>query len=121
VRRALQAIAASAAAAIISTAAMAEGQGKYNVSGTNVKDKSQYEGTATFTKTGQMTWRVVEDIGSESFEGFGIGDGKVIAVSFASDGSNTVALFIANPDGSYSGSWADEGDTEISTETLKPQ
>jgi hypothetical protein len=114
-------IAATALAAMMSTPAVAEGQGKYSVSGTNIKDKSQYEGTATLTKTGQMTWRVVEDIAGESFEGFGIGDGKVIAVTFATDGSNAVALFIANPDGSYTGRWADEGDTDVSTETLKPE
>src|SRR6267154_781411 len=57
-----------------------------------------------------MTWEVVEDIGGDTFEGFGIGDGKTIAVGFATDGSSVVALYIANPDGSYSAMWADEGD-----------
>ena len=120
-RRSSQAVAALALMAIFSTAAMAEGSGRYSVSGTNVKDKSHYEGTATLTKTGSMTWHMVEEIGGDTIEGFGIGDGKVIAVSFATDASTTVALFIANSDGSYTGMWAGEDDTDVSTETLKPQ
>jgi hypothetical protein len=102
-------------------AALAEGPGKYTVSGTNVKDKSEYRGTATLTQTGHMTWEVVEDIAGDTFEGFGIGDGKTIAVTFANDGSTVVALYVANADGSYTGMWADEGDKDVSTETLKPQ
>ena len=111
-----------------STAAVAEGPGKYTVTGTNVKDKSEYHGTATLTQTGHMTWEVVEDIGGDTFEGFGIGDGKTIAVGFGprarekpSIASSVVALYIANPDGSYSAMWADEGDKDVSTETLRPQ
>jgi hypothetical protein len=111
----------AASALVFSTAAVAEGPGKYTVSGTNVKDKSEYHGTATLTQTGHMTWEVVEDIGGDTFEGFGIGDGKTIAVGFATDGSSVVALYTANPDGSYSAMWADEGDKDVSTETLRPQ
>jgi exonuclease III len=105
----------------LSTTALAEGPGKYSVSGTNVKDKSEYHGTATLTKTGPVTWEVAEDIGGDTFEGFGVGDGKTIAVTFATDGSTVVALYVANADGSYTGMWAEEGDKEVSTETLKPQ
>ena len=115
------AIAALALARAFPTAAVAEGPGKYTVSGTNVKDKLEYHGTATLTQTSRMTWEVVEEIAGDTFEGFGIGDGKTIAVSFATDGSAVVALYIANPDGSYTGMWADEGDKDVSTETLKPQ
>jgi hypothetical protein len=32
-----------------------------------------------------------------------------------------VALYIANPDGSYTGIWAGEDDKDINTETLKPE
>jgi hypothetical protein len=55
-----------------------------------------------------------------AFEGFGIGDGKTIAVGLQRTGRRWVAL-IANPDGSYSAMWADEGDKDVSTETLRPQ
>jgi len=120
-QRALLAVATLVLSAALSIAALAEGPGKYSVSGTNVKDKSEYHGTATLTKTGPVTWEVAEDIAGDTFEGFGVGDGKTIAVSFATDGSTVVALYVANADGSYTGIWADEGDKEVSTETLKPQ
>jgi len=120
-QRALLAVATLVLSAALSIAALAEGPGKYSVSGTNVKDKSEYHGTATLTKTGPVTWEFAEDIAGDTFEGFGVGDGKTIAVSFATDGSTVVALYVANADGSYTGIWADEGDKEVSTETLKPQ
>jgi hypothetical protein len=43
-RSGLQGLAASAVIAILSTAAIAEGQGRYSVNGTSAKDKSNYEG-----------------------------------------------------------------------------
>ena len=120
-RRAWPVLAAWALAGAVSNTALAEGPGKYTVSGTNIKDKSEYHGTATLTQTGHMTWEVVEDIAGDTFEGFGVGDGKTIAVSFATDGSSVVALYTANPDGSYTGMWADEGDKDVSIETLQLQ
>ena len=120
-QRAWQLPSALTVAAIVATAAAAEGPGKYAVSGSNVKDKSEYHGTARLSQTGHMTWQMVEEIAGDTFEGFGIGDGKTIAVTFATDGSTVVALYVANPDGSYTGMWADEGDKDVSVETLKPQ
>ena len=120
-QRALLAVATLVLSTALSIAALAEGPGKYSVSGTNVKDKSEYHGTETLTKTGPVTWEFAEDIAGDTFEGFGVGDGKTIAVSFATDGSTVVALYVANADGSYTVIWADEGDKEVSTETLKPQ
>lgn len=116
-----RAIAGLILAASFSTAAVAEGQGRYTVAGTNVKDKLDYQGTATLTKTGNMTWQMIEVIGSDTIEGFGVGDGKIIAMSFDNGGSATVAIYIANADGGYTGMWAGEDDKEVSTETLKPQ
>ena len=121
-RRGLQGLAALAVIAILSTAAIAEGQGRYSVNGTSAKDKSNYEGVVILTKTGKMIWRVIEVVGKSTREGFGVGDGRVITISFvAADGSTAVALYIANSNGSYTGIWAREGDVEVSTETLKPE
>ena len=120
-RRLLAAAAFAALTASVSLAAMAEGAGRYSVAGTNTKEKTKYEGTVTFTKTGNSTWQVLEIIGNDTLEGFGIGDGKVIAVSYATDTGTQLALYTANSDGSYTGIWAAEDDNEISTETLKPQ
>ena len=120
-RRRFLATTAFALTAILSVAAMAEGTGRYSVTGTNVKDKTNYQGTATITKTGNSTWQVVEIIGNDTLEGFGIGDGKMIAVSYASDAGNNLALYTANSDGSYTGIWVGEDDKDVNTETLKPQ
>jgi hypothetical protein len=114
-------LALATSTALVSINSMAEGPGRYNVAGTNTKDNTKYEGTATITKTGNSTWQVVETIGNDMLEGFGIGDGKVIAVSYDTDAGTQLALYTANPDGSYTGIWAGEDDKEISTETLKPQ
>jgi hypothetical protein len=120
--RGLHAAAALALAATFSTAAVAEGPGRYRVTGTRVKEKSSYQGTITFTKTGTMTWQIVEVAGNDTIEGFGIGDGRTIAATFAAgDGSTTVALYVANSDGSYTGIWATDDDRDVSTETLKPE
>jgi hypothetical protein len=108
-------------AAAVAPAAFAEGPGKYSVSGTNVKDKSEYRGTATLTQTGNMTWEVIEEIAGDTLEGFGVGDGKTIAVSFTTDGSTLVVLYAVNPNGGYTGTWAEEGDKDVSIETLAPQ
>jgi hypothetical protein len=117
----LPAITAFVAVAVFSLAAMAEGPGRYTVTGTNAKDKTNYQGTATITKTGNSTWQIVEIIGDDTIEGFAIGDGKVIAVAYSTDAGSTVALYIANSDGSYTGMWAGEDDKDINTETLKPE
>jgi hypothetical protein len=120
-RRGLHAAAALALAATFSTAAVAEGPGRYRVNGTNAKEKSSYQGTITLSKTGTMTWQIIEVVGNNTFEGFGIGDGRTIAATFVGgDGSTIVALYVANADGSYTGVWASDGDQEVSTETLKP-
>ena len=117
----LPAITAFVAAVVFSLTAMAEGPGRYTITGANTKDKTNYQGTATITKTGNSIWHIVELIGADTIEGFGIGDGKVIAASYSTDTGTTLALYTANSDGSYTGVWAGEDDKEINTETLKPQ
>jgi hypothetical protein len=120
-RRWLPAITAFVVAALFSLTAIAEGPGRYTVTGTNARDKTNYEGTATISKIGNSTWHIVEIIADETLEGFGIGDGKVIAATYSTDAGTTLALYTANSDGSYTGLWADEDDKDINTETLKPQ
>ena len=117
----LTATTAFVATVVFPLTVMAEGPGRYTVTGANTKDKTNYQGTATITKTGNSIWHIVELIGADTIEGFGIGDGKVIAASYSTDTGTTLALYTANSDGSYTGVWAGEDDKEINTETLKPQ
>jgi hypothetical protein len=121
-RRGMRAVGTLVLAATFSTAAFAEGPGRYKVTGTSAKEKTNYQGTITLNKTGAMTWQIVEVTGNDTIEGFGVGDGKTIAAAFvAGDGSTTVALYVVNADGSYTGIWAGDDDQEVSTETLKPE
>lgn len=113
--------AAMLALALAATPALAKGPGKYAVKGTNAGDKSDYSGTATLTKTGENTWRLVSVIGSDKFEGYGIGDDDIIAVTYSGGGNTAVALYVVQADGSYSGVWAFKGDTKVSIETLTPK
>jgi hypothetical protein len=106
----------------LTTAALAEGPGRYWLTGTNAKDKSSYQATVTLSKTGSMTWQIVEVAGNDKIEGFGVGDSKTIAAAFASDdGSVSLALYVVNADGSYTGVRANDDGQDVSTETLKPE
>ncbi|MGU3495705.1 hypothetical protein ACLBXM_16820 [Xanthobacteraceae bacterium A53D] len=109
--------------ALLGTASpvLAKGPGKYKVEGVNAGDNSKYSGTATITKTGADTWRVVSVIDGDKFEGYAIGDDDILAVTVSGNGSTGVTLYVAQPDGSYKGIWAFKGDTKVSTEVLTPQ
>ena len=120
-RRLLAVAGVAALTPLFAMSVMAEGAGQYSVAGSNTTEKTKYQGTATISKTGNSTWQVVEIIGNDTLDGFGIGDGKVIAVAYATDAGTQLALYTANPDGSYTGIWIGEDDKEVSTETLKPQ
>jgi hypothetical protein len=64
---------AACALSACSAGALAEGPGKYTVSETNVRDRSEYRGSATLTRTGPLTWEIVEEIGGDTLEGFVVG------------------------------------------------
>ncbi len=115
-------VTALAAALVLAGApAMAKGPGKYTVKGTNSADKSTYTGTATITKTGEDSYRIVSVIGDDKFDGYAIGDDDLLAVTFSGGGNSSVALYVAQPDGSYNAVWAFKGDKKVSTETLTPR
>ncbi len=100
---------------------LAKGPGKYTVKGVNVEEKSNYSGTATITKTGENAWKVVSVIDGDKFDGYGIGDEDIIAVTFSGNGSTGVALYVAQDNGSYKGIWAFKGDSKVSAEELIPK
>lgn len=109
--------------ALLGTASpvLAKGAGKYKVQGINSEDNSKYSGTATITKTGKDSWRVVSTIDGDKFDGYAIGDEDILAVTFTGNGSTGVALYVAQPDGSYKGIWGFKGDSKLSAEELTPQ
>jgi hypothetical protein len=74
-------LAVAGAALLFSTAALADPVGRYRVRGTN-PNGSAYSGEVRVTRTGD-TYRVVWDIGGQTYTGTGIGDDDFIAVSIA--------------------------------------
>lgn len=101
-------------------AARAEGPGRYDVSGANPGGRGEYKGVAQLSQTGRETWHMSWKIGNESFDGFGVGDAKSFAVTFSSGRAQGIALYAAQPDGSYKGVWAGSTDPDAGTETLTP-
>lgn len=96
--------------------AQARGPGVYKVEGTNPGGNGTYSGRATITQTGESTWKIVWRIGSQSWEGWGIGDGKVIAVNYRSGGTTGVILMVESDDGGYHSVWANSGSTDVGAE-----
>jgi hypothetical protein len=96
--------------------ANARGPGNYAVQGTNPGGKGGYSGTATLVQTGENTWRLSWRIGNQSWDGWGIGDGQVIAVNYRYGSTTGVILMIAKEDGGYRSVWANSGSTDVGTE-----
>lgn len=100
--------------------AWAEGPGRYDVAGANPGGRGAYKGVAQLSQTGRETWHMTWKIGNESFDGFGVGDAKSFAVTFSSGRAQGIALYTAQPDGTYKGVWAGSTDPDAGTETLTP-
>ena len=92
--------------------ALARGPGNYAVAGKEGGSKATYDGSATLTQIGEDTWRIVWKIGGATWNGFGIGDGKVIAANFSGGGQQGVMLLIAKEGGGYEAVWAYNGETK---------
>jgi hypothetical protein len=112
-RRSLLAIAATA---LLVPAALAQGPGQYRIKGIDARSKAAYSGTAQLTQTGTDTWRIVWRIGGQTWNGHGIGDGKVLAVNYSGQGATGIFLMIARDGGGYEAVWSYTGDTTVGSE-----
>ena len=99
-----------------SSFALAQGPGQYRISGIDARSKEKYSGTAQLTQTGSETWKIVWRIGGQTWNGHGIGDGKVLAVNYSGQGATGIFLMIAKDGGGYEAVWSYTGDTTIGTE-----
>ena len=106
---------------LLATPALAEGPGRYAVQGTNPGGNGSYTGTATLSQTGKNTWAMTWRVGRDSYTGYGVGDGRVIAIAYAGGGMTGVVSYVAAADGSYSGLWATAKNRAAGTETLTPE
>jgi hypothetical protein len=93
--------------------------GRYAVVGTN-PDGGTYQGTAEISKRG-ATYRIRWVIGvNETYEGVGILEGDVLAVSFSSGTTSGVVLYRVEK-AKLSGRWALLGSDAVHSETLNRQ
>lgn len=100
----------------LASEAFARGPGTYTVKGTNPGGRGGYAGTASLVQTGENTWRLTWRIGNQSWTGWGIGDGQVIAVNYVSGGTSGVILMIGTETGGYKAIWANSGSTDVGAE-----
>jgi hypothetical protein len=90
--------------------------GRYSVVGVN-PDGGMYQGRAEISKRG-ATYRIRWVIGvSETYEGVGILEGDVLAVSFSSGTSSGVVVYRVDK-GKLLGRWALLGSDAVHSETL---
>ena len=101
----------------VAGSAEARGPGNYAVQGKEGTSGGGYTGSASLTQTGAETWRIVWRIGSQTWTGFGIGNGQVVALNFTGNGNSGVMLLVAKDDGSgYNAAWAYTGEKQVGYE-----
>jgi hypothetical protein len=97
--------------------AFARGPGTYAVTGKAGSAGGGYTGTSSLTQTSKETWSIVWKIGGQTWTGYGIGDGKVIALNFTGNGQSGVMLLVAKDDGSgYEAAWSFTGEKKVGYE-----
>ncbi|MFN0140493.1 MAG: hypothetical protein ACKVQW_10475 [Pyrinomonadaceae bacterium] len=90
-------------------------EGNYSISGTNTEGKD-YKGTLVVTKMGQgykFAWNA-----GNSFDGFGIRAGNLVAVGFGGKQCAFVGYDV-RPDGTLDGKWGAETSQSLGTEVAK--
>ena len=103
----------------ITVMAFADPVGRYTISGTNPGNNSRYSGTVVVTRTGD-TYRVIWTIGSQQYEGTGIGDKDFMAVSYRSGSQSGLALYGASGN-TWRGIWTYAGGRQLGSEVWEPQ
>lgn len=112
-------MAAAGTVLLLSTAALADPVGRYWVRGTN-PNGSTYSGEVRVTRTGD-TYRVVWDIGRQTYTGTGIGDDDFIAVSYRTGNQTGIALYGRKSGGRWEGVWTYAGGRDIGTDHWSPR
>ena len=107
----------------VSLPAMAGGPGVYTVKGNNGEPDSDYTGTLTIVQTSKDTFKLTWSIAGDRYDGFAIGDERILAASFASKGSSGTALLIEDDEnkGGYKSIWAFKGETQLGIELISPK
>lgn len=103
--------------------AVAAGPGVYTVKGNNGESSSEYTGTLTIVQTSKDTFKLTWIIGNERYEGFAVGDERVLAASFVTKGASGTALLVEDDEneGGYQSIWAFKGTTTLGYEMISPK
>ena len=122
-KRTLIGLAMMALAAGVSVPALAGGPGVYTVKGNNGEPDSDYTGTLTIVQTSKDTYKLTWMIAGDKYEGFAIGDNRILAASFTSKGASGTALLVEDDEnkGGYKSIWAFKGETSLGIELIAPK
>lgn len=92
----------------------------YSVDGTN-PNGSHYAGTADIKVISNTTFSIAWNIkGAGSSNGFGMRMSDTISATYLLNGQPGLAMYRAQPDGSFKGIWAIRGQNGNGTEVLTP-
>jgi hypothetical protein len=107
----------------MSLPAYAIGPGTYNVKGNNGEPDSDYTGSLVIVQTSPDTFKLTWNIAGDRYDGFAIGDARILAVSFSSKGSSGTALLVEDDEtkGGYKSIWGFKGETHIGIEMITPK
>ena len=105
---------------LFATPALAQRDGIYEVSGTNL-DGTSYTGLAQIRAVGINSFSIVWRIGNTIIEGAGIASGRTVAVSYGQAQRPGMGIYQLNPDGSMDGEWTIVGAPAIGRERLVPR
>ena len=105
---------------LFATPALAQRDGVYEVSGTNL-DGTTYTGLAQIRAVGINSFSIVWRIGNTIIEGAGIASGRTVAVSYGQAQRPGMGIYQLNPDGSMDGEWTIVGAPAIGRERLVPR
>lgn len=92
--------------------------GHYKVSGTG-PDGSAYSGEVAVEFVGN-TFYVVREVGGQREVGTGIGTRNILAVSYHSGNTTTLALYTQDDSGRWTGTWTRVGTNQIGSERWQP-
>ncbi len=100
--------------------ALAQRDGVYEVSGTNL-DGSAYTGLAQIRAVGLNSFNIVWRLGNDLIEGVGMASGRTIAVTYGQAQRPGMGIYTLNPDGSLDGEWTIIGAPAIGRERMVPR
>jgi len=113
-------LALTLALVLFAAPALAQRDGIYEVSGTNL-DGSPYTGLAQIRAVGLNSFNIVWRLGNDLIEGVGMASGRTVAVTYGQAQRPGMGIYTLNPDGSLDGEWTVIGAPAIGRERLVPR